>query len=221
MNQFYVSLIFFGIILIVFSLIWVVLDKKKVFSFVKNFDQKKQELVEIINDAEQMIEELNKFSDYIVTQMDLKNEELRMHLKQANDEIKNLSQRAQSICGFVNEIKVEAKAQAQAETIIEMKPVASAVAVNGGIMEAGVRPQEPLFKYNSNFIIENMDFEDTSYKTTPVQKALIKKTEKVIPINNKYREVLRLSESGFCDVEIAKKLNMGIGEIELILGISK
>ena len=195
MNQFYVALIFFGIILIFFSLIWVVLGKKKVFSFMKNFDEKKQELVEIINDAEQMIEELNKFSDYIVTQMDLKNEELRVNLKKADKEVKNLANRADEII--------------------------TARVVNGDNGEMVVRPQEPLFKYNSDIVIESMDFGNTSLKTVPVQKTPIRRTEKVIQINNKYTEVLRLSECGFDDVEIAKKLNMGKGEIELILGLSK
>ena len=98
MNQFYVSLIFIGILLITFSLILVLLDKKKVFGFARNYERKKQELIEIINDAEQMIEELNKFSDYIVTQMDFKNEELRLNLKKADENIKSLAIKAHDVC---------------------------------------------------------------------------------------------------------------------------
>lgn len=91
--NFYVSLVFFGILLILFSLAWIILDKKKAFGFMRSLDEKKQELVEIINDAEQMIEELNKFSDYIVTQMDLKNEELMKKLRIAEEGINNLGKK--------------------------------------------------------------------------------------------------------------------------------
>jgi hypothetical protein len=213
MNQFYVSLIFLGIILIIFSLIWVVLDKKNVFSFIKSFDVKKQELVEIINDAEQMIEELNKFSDYIVTQMDVKNEELQANLKQAELEIKILSQKAQA----VGLIEVEA-AGLEKVTAAEFN---SAIAVNGRSTDTMSIPYEPLFKYNSDFVIENMDFDNNNAKAASGARTAAKKSEKVIQINNKFTEVLKLSENGLDNLDIAKKLNMGKGEIELILGINK
>jgi hypothetical protein len=43
----------------------------------------------------------------------------------------------------------------------------------------------------------------------------------VIPINSKYAEVLMLSEEGLSEIEIAKKLGMGKGEVELVLGMNK
>lgn len=214
MNQFYVSMIFFGIILIIFSLVWVVLDKKKVFTFVRHLDEKKQELVEIINDAEQMIEELNKFSDYIVTQIDLKNEELWTNLRKAGDEIKDMNSRTQSVSILINETVADVKKEINSNR--EMP-----IAVNWGSPETSIRPQEPFFNYDSDLIIENMNFENAGVNTTAVPKNSMRNTEKVIPINNKCREVLRLSESGFSNLEIAKKLNTGKGEIELILGLGK
>jgi len=81
MNQFYVSIIFLGILLIVISLVWIVYDKKQSYDYSKQLDSKRDELVKVITDSEVMLEELNKFSDYIVSQMDLKNEEACESLK--------------------------------------------------------------------------------------------------------------------------------------------
>ncbi len=39
-------------------------------------------------------------------------------------------------------------------------------------------------------------------------------------INNKHREVLAMVEKGMSDAEIAKALNMGKGEVQLILGMN-
>ena len=43
----------------------------------------------------------------------------------------------------------------------------------------------------------------------------------VMPLNIRHKEVLELAENGMNDTEIAKKLNMGKGEVQLILGMTK
>jgi hypothetical protein len=48
MNGFYVSMIFLGIILVIFSLVCIYLDKKKVFGLFKSYNAKKQELSEAL-----------------------------------------------------------------------------------------------------------------------------------------------------------------------------
>lgn len=211
--NFYVTLVFLGIILVSLSLVWVILDKKKAFGFARSFEDKKQELVEIINDAEQMIEELNRFSDYIVTQMDLKNEELRMNLKNADEDIKNLVQKAQSVKMSIaaGSVKEEAK--------LEYK---TAAVVNGSVPEMPPLPVDMAVKQNSVPAAESTDNGNTAH--TPVYqqpRQIQRKSEKVIPINNRYGEVLHLAKSGLSELEIARTLNMGKGEVELILGINK
>ena len=211
--NFYVTMVFLDIVLVVFSLIWVALEKKRVFNFTKGFEDKKQELTEIINDAEQMIEELNKFSDYIVTQMDLKNEELSMNLRKAEEEIKHLGQKAQSVKASVPEFATVEEVKA------EYKPAA---VVHGTAGEAAPMSVEAKSRQAVEYAAENINFDKIVYK--PVHqpsRPTAKKAEKVIPINNRYSEVLRLSESGLGEPEIAKMLNMGKGEVSLILGINK
>jgi hypothetical protein len=187
--NFYVSLTFLGIVLIIFSLVWVILDKKKVFSYARSFEQKKEELAEIITDAEQMIEELNKFSDYIVTQVDLKNEELQTNLKNADEGIKTIGKKAQAI--YEAEVKTAA------------------------IEETSARAETKMLEVNGS---------SNTYQSPSgirFEKLVSRRNEKVIPLNNRYNEALRLSENGMGVIEIAKMLNMGKGEIELILGINR
>lgn len=47
------------------------------------------------------------------------------------------------------------------------------------------------------------------------------RAKKVIPINSRYRDVLKLAANGYSDTEIAKKLGMGKGEIKLVLDLCK
>jgi len=221
MNQFYVSLIFIGIVLISISLILILLDKNKAFSFVKNYEKKKQELVEIIYDAEQMIEELNKFSDYVVTQMDFKNEELSLNLRKAHEEIRTLTQRSQNNSRMPEEVKTAYKTEV-IEDIKAQKSmqVRQDIAVNENY-KASVSMPEPIFKFNSDVEIENLNYEMSSINAAGAYKSKNTRTDKVIPINNKYNEVVRLSKLGMAEVDIARRLNMGKGEIQLILELNK
>ena len=221
MNQFYVSLIFIGIVIISISLILILLDKNKAFSFVKNYEKKKQELVEIIYDAEQMIEELNKFSDYVVTQMDFKNEELSLNLRKAHEEIKTMTLRSQNNCRMPEEVKTAYETEIFEDIKAQKNmQVRQDIAVNENYKAPVIIP-EPLFKLNSDIEIENINFAKNSSNTAGVFKSQNARTDKVIPINNKYNEVLRLTKLGMTEVDIARRLNMGKGEIRLILKLNK
>ena len=81
MIQLYVSIIFTGIMLILISLGMIAYDRKKAFDYSTKLENKKDELEVVISDADQIITEMNKFSDYIVTQMEIKNEEMHKNLK--------------------------------------------------------------------------------------------------------------------------------------------
>lgn len=200
MNGFYASLIFFGILLILVSLISIFLDKRKVFNFIKGFDKKKQELTEIISDAEQMIEELNRFSDYIVNQMDLKNEELNKNLIEAEERVRIIKEKI--VAAGIPEATVPISQTAVMETEV-------AYAVNSTEINAiHVNTSESVAAaYNK--------YEDHK------PSAAIKKKEKVIPFNSRYSEVLKLAGEGLGSLEIAQRLHMGKGEVELIIGLRK
>lgn len=193
MNGFYVSMIFLGIILVTISLLLIVVDKRKAFGFVKSFDDKKQELTEIINDAEQMIDELNRFSDYIVNQMDLKSEELNKNLKEAEDKVKVLGERIMAVTASSVSSDAAQTAAVNSAFAVNSVPVPVPDAVAAAYGRTDRRPSE----------------------------TVVRKREKVIQINNKYTEVLRLAQEGVESLDIAKRLNMGKGEVELIIGLKR
>lgn len=213
MNGFFVSMVFFGVLLVIFSLICIFLDKKKVFSFIKTYDEKKQNLVEIMNDAEEMIEELNRFSDYIVNQMDLKNEELSMNLKTAEEKVGALKEKTRAICSETEEFA--RMDRIECGKTVEMVGAPAVAVSEEAYLEAAYSEAACIEQIPVAIAVNGEELDIIP------QKLPIRKNEKVIPINNRYSEVIRLSTEGMSGLEIAKGLNMGKGEVELILGLRK
>jgi DNA-binding NarL/FixJ family response regulator len=202
LNNFYVSIIFLGITLILISLVWIAYDKKKSDDYTKTLSEKKEELIEIISDADQMVEEMNKFSDYIATQMELKNEELCSNLKAVEDKLKQISVRVHES--------------------VDVKPIPVEKVVNGAPIGVYMKTKSAVFEQSSDLNIENQMFEHSNispYNQNQRQQYKIK--DNVIPLNGRHKEVLNLYENGLNETEIAKRLNMGKGEVQLILGVNK
>ncbi|MFZ5987410.1 MAG: DUF6115 domain-containing protein [Bacillota bacterium] len=88
MISFYASIMFIGILLIMISLVWIAFERKKGLDDENRIDEKREELLRIIADAEMMVEELNKFSDYIVSQVDQKNREALETIKYMEEKAK-------------------------------------------------------------------------------------------------------------------------------------
>ncbi len=201
MNQFYVSIIFLGITLMIIALVWIAYDFKRSKDYEKGIEEKKNELLAIMSDSEQMIEELNKFSDYIVTQMDIKNEEMCNSLKMVEEKAKLLSVKA---------------TEAADVKILQRDKV-----VNGTSVETASFAEPNLFTYNSDLVIDSIHMESVSSPGVRAGKSSGVRADKVIPINGRHKEVMRLYDKGMSDTEIARTLNMGKGEIQLILGMNR
>ncbi len=76
MDAFYVCMIFLGSILVLVSLFFSIMDKVNGKDFFTEFDRKKDEMFTLIADAEEMIQELNKMSDYVIGTISDKSQEL-------------------------------------------------------------------------------------------------------------------------------------------------
>lgn len=194
MTGFYASMMFIGILLIIVSLVLIFLDKWKSSETEKRIDQKREELAKIIADADLMVQELNKFSDYIISQVEQKN-------KETLDLIKNAEERLEKLT----------------------KEYASA-SMDSGNEKFVTNTEDSYAGGKSDLVIENLKLEEDAPVSAakPYQiKLQGVKDEKVIPINSKHKEVLALAQKGLNETEIAKKLSMGKGEIQLILGVNK
>lgn len=201
MNHFYVSIIFLGIILIVIALVGIAYDKKRAMDKAKQLEEKKEELVSVITDAEQMVEELNKFSGYIVTQIEKKNEELHNGLKAADEKI-----------GYIN---------ARINEKRDIKIIGGEKVVNGLPMDETDGHRLVVSDIKADLNQERIVHKSPVQEEIQAQKVHSGGREKVIPINSKYSEVLRLADEGLNDTEIAKTLDMGKGEVQLILEMNK
>ncbi|AUG57944.1 DUF6115 domain-containing protein [Acetivibrio saccincola] len=247
MADFHISIMFVGILLMAVSLVWIAFDKKKESDDKEVLEEKKETLVSVISDAELMIEELNNISDYLVSHIDKKRQEVMDTMKEANEKIKEVkdkkireiidkeiksatskkikeildkeiktltSKKIQEIID--KEIKeiiaeiVREMAEEEIESINEKK-----IAKKTGKVYF-TEAKEPLIDDNSE-IFRNVLSEDTSNALSDK----IERERKIVSLNSKYKEVISLSQSGFNETQIAKKLNMGKGEIQLVLGINK
>ncbi|RCX15543.1 hypothetical protein DFR58_113125 [Anaerobacterium chartisolvens] len=197
MNQFYVSIIFLGIILILVSMVWIAYDRKKSYDYEKRVDEKKNELEGIISDAEQMIDELNKFSDYVVTKIDLKNEELSLKLKSLEEYER---------CSEMRPTKQNESAQPTIGTAVDVSAA-----------------DEEIFAFNGrkDSYLDTLKVEDAVSGIHEAQEAREEEKGKRIPLNGRYKEVLDLAQKGMDHTEIARLLNMGKGEVQLVLGLNR
>lgn len=167
MTAFFVCIILIGVLLTAIAMIWMVIEKKKQKDYRLEIDERRYELQQVIEDAEQLLEELNNFSTYIVTRMEEKQQDVEAVIQQADQRLNLFEQ--------IGDIGIEMPDKRVQPQTIEI---------------------EPLQKMES---------------TTP--KAV---KGKVIPLNEKKRQVIKLYKDGLDSTEIAKLLNMGKGEIELI-----
>lgn len=196
MVGFYSSIIFVGIILIVVSFIWIVFDRKNAFDTELRMDEKKAELIRIIRDAEMMVEELNKFSDYVVTQIGDKNAEMNARFKEAEKLIETMRVETASFHNMRNEVIENSCSIDTTPKFLEVNSVKKKDAENE-------KPDENVMNSGKNM------------------KGVSKVKEKIISINNKHNEVITLANKGLNETEIARKLNIGKGEIQLILGVNR
>ena len=82
-----------GSVVVCIFIMWLLYYRHICKRYIKEMDNKKKELTGIIEDAKDMIEELNRFSDYIVTQMDIKNQGLLTNLKIYDEKLGDLNKK--------------------------------------------------------------------------------------------------------------------------------
>lgn len=183
MDGFYNALIICGVLTIFIALLYFFLSKSKLGKFIKTYEDRKNELNDIVSDAEHMVDELNRISGYVADQIEQKSDELNNSIKSAEDMLEDLSKRAELIVKAANE--------------------KTSLAVNGSFASKAKTAAAYAKHYRNNHTSQ------------------LGKKEKVIQFNNKYSEVMRLSQEGMGSLEIARELNIGKGEVELFLGLRK
>ncbi|MFZ5352051.1 MAG: DUF6115 domain-containing protein [Bacillota bacterium] len=148
-----------GILVIFAAFVMLLIDKLKGEDMYFNIDVKEQELKKVMEDAEEIISELNYISDVVVQEIE--------------DKIKNLQHAYSSI-------------KAAPVVVQEVKPTIATIPVN--------------------------------IKTKPSEKS-VKDKGVELKLTPKQQAVFDYANQGLNIVEIAKRLNMGQGEVKLILSL--
>ena len=175
MAVFFTCIILIGSGLVFVSFLLMLYEKKRLHDYRGDLHEKKDSLITIIEDAEELITEMNRFSEYTVNQIEEKNNNLLQSIAAAEQKIHMLES-----TGSHN------SAQTAAESVYD---------------EASV-----------NKIID----EDKSSRNRKSDALIPESKGKVLAFDLKRREIIRLAKCGINSTEIARLLNCGKGEIELI-----
>jgi hypothetical protein len=206
--------------LAVILIMFIFLCKKRVFSFISNYEAKKKELNDIVIDAEEMIKELNKFSEYIADQVELKNDEMNRNIKAAEEKAMLLQQRVDSmIISSRNVIKKSKKNKNETQFIAEASE--KQIEPKNKEIDPKNEDEKTMTAVNEVDIISSPAILAYTSQQHDAMELSQKKSEKVIPLATKYSKVIKLSQEDMSVQEIAKELNIGKGEVELILDMRR
>ncbi len=177
MAVFFTCIILIGSVITLVAFFLMLAEKRRLHDYRTDVKEKKEDLIKVIEDAEELISEMNRFSDYVVTQIEEKHTSLTGSIKEAELKIELFNSPLKPV-ERVNAAPLYD--EASIEKIIEEKQPAP----------------------DSHTSLEN--------QTIPIRKG------KVLTFDVKRREIMKLAKKGLDSTEIARQLNCGKGEIELI-----
>ena len=319
MTGFYIVILFLGIITTLIALFVVLLDKKRGHDYKSDLIEGKKELLQAIDDAEELVAEMNRISDYVVTQIEEKHGELLATFKKAEELCSNLpvnnnNEEKQNKPKFKNAYTANLRGKEKqppsvrtGEAVDEINAIPASSNEKKTVEEIHVvsseepQPQLPRKRDNRqtealvNRLLEKIDAEErlasrsmeraayadarTGKSASPNRQVVFKKDSdrnntleeqgmlldtsmngeaasvededsvseyeqvvaiaslkkqdrneksersdkknKIVPLEARRNEILSLSASGLDYTEIARRLKMGKGEIELIANLEK
>jgi len=207
---------FIGIVLMAVAFIWIAFDWKKSNGKEKEIESKKNDLNDVISEAEQMIVEINKLSGYVVSTLESKTDEIFKKLDEAEERAKKIISGINSDT-TVNYVGSGKENKANYENSDSNADYSNNAGINNSNWDNMLHQNE-----KNDTAVNNLEFDGKdSLNYQAQQKEIGQDIKSLFTINTKSKEVLKLAEQGLSSMEIAKKLNIGIGEIQLILDINK
>lgn len=185
MEGFFTCIILIGSGITLFAFFLLLAEKHRMHDYRTDIKQKKEDLINVIEDAEELIFEMNKFSDYVVTQLEEKHKSIEEALNDADLKIEELNSLTAS--------------------------------------DASQKEDKPS-EYNKEVIDKILKEEQInihSYDSPKTHRITSHKKGKVLTFDSKRSEIIKLAKSGLDSTEIARLLNCGKGEIELISRIGR
>lgn len=245
MTAFFICIMMIGIGLVVAAGVLVLAEKQRMHDMRGDLHARKDELFRIIEDAEVLVEELNRFSDYATTRCEekerdlqrsmLRAEELSASIDRAADRLAagtaEALEAASALRGAVSaesrEMSEKSESREMSETS-ELREISEATesrklrerqafhASRHAAAEADAQ-EEPL-PDSESAVVEPEPSED-AVASSGRRNATQSGRGRVLTADFKRSRIMDLQRSGLDSTEIAKRLNIGKGEIELITRI--
>lgn len=234
MTGFYIAIILFGAFIAAIALVLVFADKSRAHDYRLDVSERRNALVEAMDDADALVGEMNRFADYVATQC----EDKRMQVEETIHRADRLVSQVSDACAVLESRLAATREDARFEV---GNLLAARAFRTGGIiaqhapLPAGANPDiASAIDTPPEGDAVTLQVPDAS-KTPDAQDGLIIATEpedpengpggasgnrgRVLPLHSRRAEVLRLARRGVPHEEIAKTLHMGKGEIDLIARI--
>ncbi|HOJ09598.1 MAG TPA: hypothetical protein PK733_03290 [Clostridiales bacterium] len=196
MSPFYTIFLIVGLIMLIVCTFLILEDRKKFINDMKQMEEKEKQLSEIVMDAEYMVDELNKLSDFIIDRIEEKKNELDIKINNISTQINFIEEKA----GELSE-KLD---------LVEKYGEDSRQDIDNSMYAIDI-----VESCKNNKI---KDINDTNSGIDATSKGKIKQGAiKNFTVNKKYEDVILLLEKGMNEAEIARTLNIGRGEVHLVL----
>ena len=264
MSSLYFFCIFIvGASFVLAAIIWIARDNRKNHNMINRAEDEKAELISIIEDAELMVNELNNFSDYILTRIEEKNSAVGSYIEELEGKLGAV--REDSDRGADRVGKTTGLEYAASSTPKKPEEVISGIGLDGqgrnsettagndvGKTAEDWQPLRPKVYRVKKQSVRNLAEPPAKMRKVRTEKTQIMSPEKkqdashmtgIAPVivfsrkdgddivkehrkhslkyeNRKYLQVLQYAQEGSCESEIAQKLNIGKGEVRLILGLA-
>ena len=192
----------------------------------KNADQKIEDTIDeqlegSVSKVERAMEQvsnekimaINEYSDTVIENMNKTHNEIMFLYNMLNDKHTELT-------GMTSELqRLAADVRSMQEQAASMKEMATpAVAAYAAPQRVNLQaPEQIIAEQNTEMPVTLEESERVETDEIPVELAKQERAEK----ENHNSEILRLHGEGVNDVEIARRLGLGLGEVKLVIGLYK
>lgn len=185
----------FSVLILIFAMLLFTVNRSWSSRELKRVENKKKEIENILESADQMIQELNNFSDYIINYI--------------GDKMHEVDDMIADVDAEINERKIIISQQNNM-----FKEAGNKLEHTRNQLEKG--DQKAVIPFVNKISADNINKMHT-YSNNNLFS--VRTTENFMNASLKSGQIIALAEKGLDEAQIAKKLNIGRGEIQLILGM--